>query len=106
MSLRELGQRRRPHPDGMRPTLDGRPDAALTGTGDEATAGKRRSIRGWGCLFLLLPVLAACQSSGEPARLPPTRDRNYLCQVLAPGETFEDEALCEENKRWFSPEHP
>jgi hypothetical protein len=64
------------------------------------------SIRGWGCLLLLLPVLAACQSSGEPARLPPTRDRNYLCQVLAPGETFEDESLCEENKHWFSPEHP
>ena len=100
MSLRELGQRRRPHPDGMRATMKRRPDAALT------TAGKRRSIHGWGCLFLLLPLLAACQSSGEPPRLPPTRDRNYLCQSLAPGETFEDEALCEENKHWISPEHP
>jgi hypothetical protein len=106
MSLRELGQRGRPHPDGTHPTLEGRPDAALTSTGETAAAGKRRSIRGWGCLLLLLPVLAACQSSGEPARLPPTRDRNYLCQALAPGETFEDESLCEENKHWFSPEHP
>ena len=65
----------------------------------------RRSIPAWGCLLALLPGLAACQSS-EPLRLPPTKDRNYLCQALAPGETFEDEALCEENKRWFSPEHP
>ena len=102
MSLRELGQRGRSLPDGMRQTIGGRPDAALTGTG---AAGKRPSIHGWGCL-LLLPVLAACQTSGKPEGLLPTRDRNYLCQVLAPGETIEDEALCEENKHWFSPEHP
>jgi hypothetical protein len=90
----------------MRQRIAGRPDAALTGVGVNAAAGKRPSIRAWGCLLALLPVLAACQSSGEPARLPPTRDRNYLCQALAPGETFEDEALCEENKHWMSPEHP
>ncbi len=101
MSLRELGQRGRPHPDGMHPAIAGAPDAALTRAADGWL-----SIRGWGCLLLLLPVLAACQSSGEPARLPPTRDRNYLCQALAPGETFEDESLCEENKHWFSPEQP
>jgi len=106
MSLRELGQRGRSLPDGMRQTIGGRPDAALTDTGATAAAGKRPSIPGWGCLLLLLPVLAACQTSGKPEALPPTRDRNYLCQVLAPGETIEDEALCEENKHWFSPEHP
>ena len=83
-----------------------RPDAPLTGSGSTATAGKRRSVHGWGCLLLLLPVLAACQAAGKPEALPPTRDRNYLCQALAPGETFADEALCEENKHWFSPEHP
>src|SRR5215470_17333405 len=101
MSLRELGQRGRPHPDGMPETIGKRPDAALTGTGATA-AGERSAIAGWGCLLLLLPVLAACQTAGKPEALPPTRDRNYLCQALAPGETFEDEALCEENKHWFS----
>ena len=106
MSLRELGQRGRSHPDGMRETIGKRPDAALTGTGTRATPGKRRSLHGWACLLLLLPVVAACQASGKPEALPPTRDRNYLCQALAPGETFEDEALCEENKHWISPEHP
>lgn len=106
MSLRELGQRRRPPPDGTRPTIGERPDAALTGTGATAAGGKRPSIYRWGCLLLLLPVLAACETSGKPEPLPPTRDRNYLCQSLAPGETIEDEALCEENKHWFSPEHP
>ena len=106
MSLRELGQRGRPHPDGMRHVIAGRPDAALTSTREKAAAGRRPSTNDWGWLLLLLPVLAACQSFGEPARMPPTRDRNYLCQALAPGETFEDEALCEENKHWISPEHP
>jgi len=85
----------------MRRTIEGRPDAALTDAGAAVT-----SIRDWACLLLLLLVLAACQTSGKPAALPPTRDRNYLCQALAPGETFEDESLCEENKHWFSPEHP
>jgi len=90
----------------MRQTMVERPDAALTGTAATAAAGERRSLSGWGCLLLLLPVLAACQAGGKPEALPPTRDRNYLCQALAPGETFADEALCEENKHWFSPEHP
>lgn len=36
--------------------------------------------------------------------MPRTRDRNYMCQVLAPGETIEDEALCEQNKHWMSPD--
>ena len=72
--------------------LAGRPDAALT-------------LRAWaGCVLVILPTLAACQSSGEPPPMPRTRDRNYMCQVLAPGETIDDEALCEENKHWMSPE--
>jgi len=58
------------------------------------------------CVLAMLPALAACQSSGEPPPLPRTRDRNYLCQQLGPGETFEDEALCEENKHWFAPAPP
>lgn len=90
----------------MRQTMVERPDAALTGIDPTAAAGERRALRCWGCLLLLLPVLAACQAGGKPEALPPTRERNYLCQQLAPGETFEDEALCEENKHWFSPEHP
>jgi hypothetical protein len=106
MSLRELGQCGRSHPDGTRRTIGTRPDAALTNTGATAAPGKRRSFQDWSCLFLLLSALAACQTSGKPEPLPPTRDRNYLCQSLAPGETIEDEALCEENKHWFSPEHP
>ena len=90
----------------MRQTIGERPDAALTGTGATAAAGTPRSIHVWGCLLLLLPILAACQVAGKPEALPPTRERNYLCQALAPGETFEDEALCEENKHWFSPQQP
>jgi hypothetical protein len=63
------------------------------------------SLRAWaGCVLAMLPGLAACQSSGEPSPMPRTRDRNYMCQVLAPGETIEDEALCEENKHWMSPD--
>ena len=57
-----------------------------------------------GCLLALLAALAACQPAGDPTAMPRTRDRNYLCQQLGPGETFEDEALCEENKHWFAPE--
>ena len=76
----------------MRQVLAHRPDAALT------------PFRAWGFLLALLPTLAACQTPGKPDPLPPTRDRNYLCQQLAPGETMEDEALCEENKHWMSPD--
>ena len=72
--------------------LGRRPDAALT------------PLVARGCLLALLSVLAACQTSGRPEAMPPTRDRNYLCQDLAPGETMEDEALCEENKHWMSPD--
>ena len=64
----------------------------------------RTTLPAWIACLVLLPGLAACATSGAPAPMPPTRDRNYLCQVLAPGETFEDEALCEENKHWMSPD--
>ena len=56
-----------------------------------------------GCVLLMLPSLAACESSGKPPPMPRTRDRNYMCQLLAPDETFEDEALCEENKHMLTP---
>ena len=63
------------------------------------------SLRAWvACLLAMLPMIAACESSGQPSPMPRTRDRNYMCQVLAPGETIEDEALCEENKHWMSPD--
>ena len=94
--------------------LAGRPDAALTirtrrphrlVSPTRHAAVKQPSLRAWaGCVLVILPTLAACQSSGEPPPMPRTRDRNYMCQVLAPGETIEDEALCEENKHWMSPE--
>ena len=67
----------------------------------------RMTLPAWtASLLLLLPALAACATSGAPAPMPPTRDRNYMCQVLAPGETIEDEALCEENKHWTYPDRP
>ena len=81
--------------------LAGRPDAALT----IRSLLRRLSLPAWaGCVLVILPTLAACQSPGEPPPMPRTRDRNYMCQVLAPGETIEDEALCEQNKHWMSPD--
>jgi hypothetical protein len=63
------------------------------------TQGSRLARRaGAAALLLVLGGLTACQSSGTPAPMPPLRERNYDCQTLGPGDTQEDEALCEYNK--------
>jgi hypothetical protein len=55
---------------------------------------------GIAALTLGLGALAACANGTNAASpMPPLRDRNYACQVVGPGETQEDEVLCEENKR-------
>ena len=48
--------------------------------------------------LLLAGAVAACQPV-RPDQLPPLRDRNYLCQMPALGDTHEDEVACEDNKR-------
>jgi hypothetical protein len=57
-----------------------------------------------GAVLLLSLELSACAGSRQPPPLQITRERNYLCQQLAPGETIEDETLCEENKHWIAPD--
>jgi hypothetical protein len=52
-----------------------------------------------GTVLLALAACSSGSSSSTSSRLPPLRDRNYLCQVPGPGDTHEDEVLCEENKR-------
>jgi hypothetical protein len=49
-------------------------------------------------MLLVIAGLTACQSSGPPPPMPPLRERSYACQVLGPGDTHEDEVLCELNK--------
>ena len=56
----------------------------------------RRAIAA--ALLLALGGLAACQSSGPPPPMPPLRDRNYACDVYGPGDTYQDEVLCQYNK--------
>jgi hypothetical protein len=48
--------------------------------------------------LLAASAVAACQPV-QPDRLPPLRDRNYLCQMPGPNDTHEDEVACEDNKR-------
>jgi hypothetical protein len=52
-----------------------------------------------GAVLMLLGLLG-CQA-GPPAPMPPLRERNYNCQQLGPGDTQEDEVLCETNKHPF-----
>jgi hypothetical protein len=64
-----------------------------------ATPGSGLGRRaGAAAILLALVSLAACQSLGPPMPKPPLRERNYDCQTLGPGDTQEDEALCEYNK--------
>ena len=58
--------------------------------------GGRRA--GAAALLLMLGTLTACQSSGAPESMPPLRDRNYACDVYGPGDTYQDEVLCQYNK--------
>lgn len=55
-------------------------------------------FRGVTAATLAALAAAACQPL-RPDQLPPLRERNYLCQLLGPDDTHEDEVACEDNKR-------
>jgi hypothetical protein len=59
---------------------------------------RRRRIRSIVAATLAALTAAACQPV-RPDQLPPLRERNYLCQLLGPDDTHEDEVACEDNKR-------
>jgi hypothetical protein len=62
------------------------------------TRARRDGARQAGAAALLLLALSACQASGAPQSMPPLRDRNYACDVYGPGDTYQDEVLCQYNK--------